>query len=392
MDSRVVSAQRASIAIASEVFPVGGVIRSTCGKKSCVNPKHLYLEDPHSEPSRPHVKSTPSELQKRMAKSYASGLTLLEVADKFGTSRYHVRRAIKAAGGSTRASNDPRYLKHDHDRSFFDTIDNMRAYWAGNIAADGHLQSSKGTYAVKFGIHKTDRELLDRLAEEASCSQKVFAGKGRTKDCVFLNVYGKEWVHSLVENFDLHTGKKDAILTPPSKLSEGQLWHFVRGFFDGDGCTDGHNYISFSCNSKEFMEWLKHDFLRVHHKLVRGKGSWTLKIYGPALKRIIPRLYEGSTEETRLDRKYRLCQKLLSACEARPDRDEEAYAQVDSSLPRGFSVDRARELADFYATHSMKETAAYFGCGFVAVRRALLAVGAPVRGRGAAGRMELASV
>lgn len=212
------------------------------------------------------------------------------------TIRYHLRKK-----GVTR----PKGAQHRCDRAFFSSVDPLRSYWAGFIAADGHLQVRGTTQCVRFGLHPQDRVLLERLSAAAKLSQEIIERPNNSgRGYVWLNVYCKQWVEDLGRNFNIPTGRKSRILRPPELPNVACVWAFVRGYFDGDGGVKKDGRIDFSSASKPFLRWIVRDVLGAAHKISRGKGAWRCVIGGPILETIVSRLYESSTPQTRLARKH----------------------------------------------------------------------------------------
>ena len=97
------------------------------------------------------------------------------------------------------------------------------------------------------------------------------------------------------------------------KIPETMLKHFIRGFFDGDGCitdTQGYPHITFSSGSEQFLKQLTKIFLKLGVKL-QSKNDIPLiynnnqiSYFCSNAMKILKWLYEDSTPLTRLDRKY----------------------------------------------------------------------------------------
>lgn len=100
-------------------------------------------------------------------------------------------------------------------------------------------------------------------------------------------------------------------------IEEKYYYDFIRGYFDGDGsiyCT-GNKYVLSWVGSKAFLETLKKILGKEKLSLcqnVKSKISYDLKISGKTdVIRILHKMYDTSTPETRLDRKYKIVQQVL---------------------------------------------------------------------------------
>jgi len=288
----------------------GGYVSNSCENDICVKPDHLVVKD--------YKGSVDPELIVRL---YEEGRSMQSIADQMGFSSHTgILRHLRKAKVTSRKNNDPGYLKHSYDHDFFRHVSPPRAYWAGYIAADGHLQwtPKNGDYCVRIGIDKNDRELLDRLCWDASLSQEVALRTRKNKKTglpetyAYLEVRGKEWVNTLSTSpYWIPFGKKSDKLIPPTGLDEACAWSFVRGYFDGDGCTTVDGRIGLSSASLPLLEWMVRDVFGSHHAISEGKGAWSSRIGGPTLPGIVKKLYADSTPTTRLGRKYDRLKHLL---------------------------------------------------------------------------------
>ena len=51
-------------------------------------------------------------------------------------------------------------------------------------------------------------------------------------------------------------------------------------------------------------KWIARVVVRAHHAIYRHSTIWGCRITGPVCRAALPRLYAGSTPDTRLRRKY----------------------------------------------------------------------------------------
>lgn len=150
------------------------------------------------------------------------------------------------------------------------------AYVLGFFAADGSmLKNRRGGYFIEFTI--TDRIVLEHIQQATGSTHRI-AERNRGNDAwklqYRLQIGSKEWFEDLVRlGF---TQKKSNTLEFP-KIPKQHIGHFIRGYFDGDGCVyfgqhwskeKGKNIwvftSSFTCGNKIFLERL--------HKLLKSFG------------------------------------------------------------------------------------------------------------------------
>lgn len=135
------------------------------------------------------------------------------------------------------------HYRRKFNEVYFDNINTQnKAYFLGFIFADG----SVGNNTVSVTIHEKDRAVLDFMIKELDSNLEVQSVKD--KPHVRINICSKHMVSSL-EKLGCKENKTKDLHFP--KLNEEYIWHFVRGFMDGDGCIsvrkrNNRQYISLS--------------------------------------------------------------------------------------------------------------------------------------------------
>lgn len=109
------------------------------------------------------------------------------------------------------------------------------AYVLGFFAADGSmLLNSRGGSFIEFQI--TDRSVLEQIQRVTGSNHTISTRTQKTghKTLYRLQIGSKEWYADLLSlGF---TQAKSLTLSFP-KVPRKYLAHFVRGYFDGDGCV-----------------------------------------------------------------------------------------------------------------------------------------------------------
>jgi hypothetical protein len=227
-----------------------------------------------------------------------------EVAEEMGVAQAQVWKYLDYLGVETRSRNERTYVCDD---SFFSEPNPVNSYWAGFIAADGSIVSrrddSNRQAQMRIGIHPKDVELLEALKEASKADNPIETRSNSSgREYVYFRVSSDRWVNDLAENFNV-TPNKAKTLQPPD-LMGACAWAFARGYFDGDGHAqkDG-KFIQITSGSLVFLEWLR-ELFGSHHKIYEIGDSWGVRVCGPVGRKVARRLYEGSTPDTRLDRKF----------------------------------------------------------------------------------------
>lgn len=130
--------------------------------------------------------------------------------------------------------------KHLFNESFFEIIDNeKKAYWLGFICADGYINNRGNTVGITLDI-KDKEHLLLFLKDLCSNSNKLSFRKAqydknhKFTEKVSLNLYSRK-MHKDLCNLGLDNNKSYSLkeIDIPNDLKN----HFIRGYFDGDGCV-----------------------------------------------------------------------------------------------------------------------------------------------------------
>lgn len=198
---------------------------------------------------------------------------------------------------------------YDTELDYFEHIDvPEKAYILGFIAADGCNSGEK----MIINMNKNDVEILDFIRSQISADKKFYINDQNNQ--VTLSIHSVQicrdlTIHKVVK-------AKTKILEFPD-LEDHLISHYLRGFFDGDGCisfnTHGretvHPRLGFMCASKSFIEKVE-EILRSScdlkfKKLYKNSKSdaWSLEYEGNnQVKKIFDYLYKDSCFH--LSRKY----------------------------------------------------------------------------------------
>lgn len=238
------------------------------------------------------------------------------VATEFGCTPELVLQLVRAAGEAVTPRGGKRL--YAYDETFFDSYTPASCYWAGFLAADGCLVLSKGAHRTQVGpLARVDRTHLESFRSSSGTEHPindVMCGEHPESNMI---VSSRPWWDALHERFNLEQRKSLVLKPPPADILEEMLWHYVRGYFDGDGGVGMNNdpsgnpkQINWASGSYAWLLWLRR-FIESHHKIGGSPGKYRLWISGPVLRRVVPLLYAGSTPDTRLGRKYERLKKHI---------------------------------------------------------------------------------
>ncbi|MBI4434667.1 hypothetical protein HY635_02520 [Candidatus Uhrbacteria bacterium] len=217
-----------------------------------------------------------------------------------------------------------RLLRATCDESFFDTWTPESAYVLGYFAADGCMfRNPRGSYYLDFT--STDRELIILAKRLLQAPQHIsaFPPKRRAKKIRYHLQIGSKRLFKQLRALGF-TERKSLTLRWPAVPSD-VLPHFVRGYFDGDGCIGVGTYARgrsrpgqyyhayrarFTSGSKPFLIRLRlllQSFAGVAGGSIFLKGSdggFDLEFSNGDTQRLFHFMYSTATEKLYLRRKY----------------------------------------------------------------------------------------
>ena len=157
--------------------------------------------------------------------------------------------------------------KYSYNANFFDKIDGEeKAYWLGFLYADGYVCQCERNSEVGIELSARDVEHLRKFNKSLNGNiSPSFKNRKESKihstdGVVSFRIYNKKMVEDLIK-WGCTKNKTFSIKMPPIKDVE-LIWHFIRGYFDGDGSiyidkTRDFIGFNFSSGSKEMLEQLR---------------------------------------------------------------------------------------------------------------------------------------
>lgn len=226
----------------------------------------------------------------------------------------------------------PKYVNHDY---FYEINTERKAYFLGLLYADGNISIQKDNRqkVLTIALQEEDGYLLNELCKDVNPTKNITiqhspsAKKKNWKKKAVFKVSSNKICNKLIELGCIQKKSTLGMNFDFSKLNEDLINHFIRGFFDGDGCLYVKNeknkykritttvlkknftpkiYKKFSlcCTTENFLkEILK--ILQLNCNLVskpqwikrtRTKDIYILKIEGQKdIKQIEKYLYKNAT-------------------------------------------------------------------------------------------------
>ncbi|MDL2302602.1 LAGLIDADG family homing endonuclease, partial [Lachnospiraceae bacterium OttesenSCG-928-D06] len=136
--------------------------------------------------------------------------------------------------------------KYYYDEHYFQQIDSEhKAYWLGFLYADGHIEPlRKGNkikaYRIEIGLSAVDKSHLELFLHDidsnAPLTYKKTIIRDKTYESCRVRINNTNMCRDLISLGCVP--QKSLTLTFPSEelLPGNYVRHFIRGYFDGDGC------------------------------------------------------------------------------------------------------------------------------------------------------------
>ena len=137
------------------------------------------------------------------------------------------------------------------NHNYFEVIDNQdKAYWLGFIMADGNVYERKdGNYDINIQLAIKDKPILEKFVQSLDSNIPVIEKINRRYDKEHLSCYVKFKSNKMAKDLAKNgiNPKKTEKEIIPNTVPKELVWHFVRGYFDGDG-SSSQSRFSICCS------------------------------------------------------------------------------------------------------------------------------------------------
>jgi hypothetical protein len=164
--------------------------------------------------------------------------------------------------------------KYKINEYFFHNLEENSAYWLGFLYADGFVRMKDGKSGeLKLKLKDSDKEHLQTFLNHLGSNNPIIFGMDNKSKFCSVTVYSNVIVNKLFE-IGCVNNKTQKIRLP--NLNKDLMPHFIRGYFDGDGCISKvknrpNSFVVSICSNHQFND-------DVIHLLGFGK-SWYYKNY-----------------------------------------------------------------------------------------------------------------
>ena len=170
----------------------------------------------------------------KLKNEYQLGKSLTQIAKDNNISRWKLTKLLKEAGEKiVNRHNSLKFNEH-----YFDNIDTEeKAYWLGFIFADGCIM--RNSHSFELSLSHKDKDHIQKFTKVINYTGKVYTKKHSITCCLRSKHF---W--TVLYNYGCVPNKSLILKFPKLTIFNSQelIKHFIRGYFDGDGCISQHIY------------------------------------------------------------------------------------------------------------------------------------------------------
>ncbi len=243
--------------------------------------------------------------------NYSNGDSIRKIVKNTGITRYYVTKILNDNNIKI-ISNIEKLRKYKINETYFDIIDTEhKAYTLGFLYADGYNDEKKNI--IKLSLVEEDIDILKQIREPI-CPDKplrYYKYKDKNKRPQYSFVIDNGHISRKLSEFGVVQAKTFK-LKFPTFLNKSLIRHFIRGYFDGDGCITKTKtkterdkyYISFISTENVIIELQKYFLKKLNIKIgknqirhpERNNNIRTLNIGGNLqIEKLLNHLYDNST-------------------------------------------------------------------------------------------------
>lgn len=157
---------------------------------------------------------------------------------------------------------------HKCNDSFFSAIDTERkAYWLGFLYADGNVSQGEYSFQTRLILTESDVDIVEEFKKDLGATHNISRWENRSypnsKPLKVLSITSRKMFEDL-GRLGCHPRKSLTLTFPTANQVPNHLIrHFIRGYFDGDGCITFKTGRRFKNpfiqieGTKEFLESLR---------------------------------------------------------------------------------------------------------------------------------------
>ncbi len=186
---------------------------------------------------------------------YSGGETIESVANKFNVSSATILKNFEEFNLKRRKTGPKRTIEIDDYA--FSKPNNSNCYWAGFIAADGNVSGN----SLSMHLSNIDYNHLEKFSNFVKLkNSEIFVRKNGVNDGCLVRFRSDRITNDIKDIFNI-IPNKSLVLQPPNIYKDNHIRHYIRGYFDGDGCLSRNSNtknMSFEIYSGSYiiLDWI----------------------------------------------------------------------------------------------------------------------------------------
>lgn len=248
---------------------------------------------------------------------YLNGYSTVEISKKYEVNNHLIGRILEKHNIPRTGVGRRKYSLNEH---YFDEIDSPeKSYILGLLYADGSNNEKK--YTISISLQENDKDTLEKirlLVESEKPLEYLDYSNKHDNGYTYKNQYRLLFFSSYMCKTLKEKGvypNKSLKLEFPIWIDEEYVRHFIRGYFDGDGCvcfSNNGNCIVTITSTESFCSVFKNyieSLLKIHVTITDASChngiTKVVSISGKnQVKKFLDYIYNDST--IHLERKYKL--------------------------------------------------------------------------------------
>lgn len=200
---------------------------------------------------------------------HEAGTSLKDIARKHNFKYTTLYYGFKRLGLTVHIATNEQRKRNRVQEDWFENIDTqLKAYYLGLLMSDGyvnHRELGNKSARICLKLHESDKYLVQEFVNQVQPGASLYKDKASYACQVPSNKMASDLhKHGLVPRKTEH-GE-----CFPVHLSEEYMFHFIRGYFDGDGSISlgarNRSTIYICCSNLTFLEVMK-DYLYSKHAI-----------------------------------------------------------------------------------------------------------------------------
>lgn len=185
-------------------------------------------------------------IENEICEYYSQRKSLADTAKKFSYQTQHISAILYKHNIDVLDHYDA-HRKYSFNKHYFDIIDTQnKAYILGMLAADGNVCATDNS--IMLGLQEEDIDILYRINDELDNNKPLQYFEKNKQNSNWKNIYRIVIYSYEMQNALIFNGvvpDKSHCLQFPNNLDDSLFFHYLRGYFDGDGfiSKDGRRII-----------------------------------------------------------------------------------------------------------------------------------------------------